>query len=358
MTSQLEAERERTMAEFRRVMPEPLQAFAREIVRGMGSDDEVAAEVAQHLVRANLSGHDSHGVMRIPQYIRHMDEDGLRPGARPHVIHETTVTALIDAERTFGHFSTMYALEWAVARAKEHGIAAAAVRHSAHVGRLGEYTERAGAAGLVSIVTMGIAGLGTQSVVPFGGAQRFFGTNPWTFGVPVKDGPPMVFDAATSVVAEGKIRFAQAKGAPAPHGAIVDSDGNPTTNPDDFYGGGALLPVGGPLAGHKGYGLAMASALIAGLSMIDDDAITIPSVSVRDKDLQAPGRISGVFVIAIDPAAFGDADHYVAITAATVAAVRQVKPAAGVAEVLVPGEPEIRSRAARYGVAMPEATEA
>ncbi|HVI86162.1 MAG TPA: Ldh family oxidoreductase, partial [bacterium] len=123
--------------------PGPLQAFAAAVIRAIGADDEIAAEVGRHLIRANLSGHDSHGIIRIPQYVLHADRGDLRPGSRPHVARETAVGGLVDANYGFGHFSTAFALEWAMRRAREHGLAAAAVRHSTHIGRLGEYTERA-----------------------------------------------------------------------------------------------------------------------------------------------------------------------------------------------------------------------
>jgi hydroxycarboxylate dehydrogenase B len=158
----------------------------------------------------------------------------------------------------------------------------------------------------------------------------------------------------------------------------VDKDGNPSTDPMDFYNGGALLPVGGDL-GHKGYGLSMASALIAGLAMVNDDRAVMPVPSAHPDAGTARGAIGGVFVIAMDPAAFGDSEEYRRLTGETLAAVKQTPPAPGKDEVLVPGEPEIRSRAAReregipipdpiwqdlaqvgarFGIAMPNATPA
>src|SRR5437588_48686 len=174
-----------------------LRAYVRQVALAMGAGADIADELASHLVRANLSGHDSHGVLRLPQYVQQADNGGL---------------------------------------------------------------------------------------VPFGGARRFLGTNPWSFGVPA-DGPTnMVYDAATSTVAEGKLRVARSKGAALAPGLIVDKQGNPSTNAMDFYEGGALLPVGGDVAGHKGYGLSMASVLIAGLSMVDDDSPRMPVPSAQPGD--------------------------------------------------------------------------
>lgn len=333
-----------------------LSEFTVGVCKALGADDDVAIEVARHLVRANLSGHDSHGMQRLPQYAAQVKNGNLLPDARPVVLRESAVTAVIDARRGFGHFSTAFALSWAMERAREHGLAAAAVRHSTHIGRLGEYSERAGEQGFISMVTVGWAGKGIGAVVPFGGRQRFLGTNPWSIGVPAQGLPPMVYDAATSVVAEGKVRVARARGVSLPPGYLIDSAGNPSTNPADLYAGGALLPLGGEMSGHKGYGLAMASALIGGLAMIDDSDYTLASAASTPKDRR--GEMSGVFLAVINPAFFGDAGHYRAMVKETLTAAGEVEPAAGYERVLVPGEPEVMARARRAveGIALPEST--
>ena len=336
----------------------PLETFVQGVCRALGADAEIAAAVARHLVRANLSGHDSHGVIRVPQYVAQAASGELHPEARPVILRENAVTALVDARRGFGHYSTAWALDWAMGRAREHGIAAAAVRHSSHIGRLGEYTERAAAAGLIVIVTVGAGGPGVGGMALYGTTQRFFGANPWSIGVPAAGRAPMMFDGSTSAVAEGKVRVAQAKGAPLPPGCIIDRSGNPTTDPDDFYAGGALVPLGGEVAGHKGYGLAMASALISGLAMIEDDNPTLIGASVVQATPDPRGIVAGVFLAAINPAMFGNAEAYGELTAAHLAAAQRVPPAGGVGETLLPGEPEVRARTARgrEGIALPEAT--
>ena len=337
--------------------PGPLQAFVERVVRAMGAEPDIAAEVARHLVRANLSGHDSHGVLRIAQYATQADKGELIPSARPIILRQEDVTALIDAQRGFGHFSTAYALDWAMGAARERGLGAAAVRHSSHIGRLGEYTERAGERGLIAILTAGASGPGVGGMVLYGGRKHFFGANPWSVAVPAQGRPPMVFDGSTSTIAEGKVRFARAKGASLPPDCIIDRDGRPSTDPADFYAGGALVPLGGRVAGHKGYGLAMASALIGALGMIDDPQPTLIGASVLEEDRDARGIAAGVFVMVINPAWFGDAEHYRAMVSENLAAAKRVPPAEGVAEVLVPGEPEVRTRAQREreGIALPEA---
>lgn len=333
-----------------------LEWFVREVCRGVGAEEDIAGEVAGHLVRANLAGHDSHGVLRLPWYVAQCDRGQIVPAARPRVIRETAVTALVDAGHGFGQYSTVIALEEALRRAREHGVAAVAVRRSNHIGRLGEYAERAARAGLVGITTVGATGRRAGIVAPFGGRARFLGTNPWAIGVPAGAGQPLIYDGATSAIAEGKIRVAQSKGAALPPGCIIDREGRPAALPDDFYGGGALLPLGGATGGHKGYGLALASALIGGLAMIDGGE-TVPASGAADPTAgDDRGRMGGVFVIAIDPAAFGERASYEGLVGEALAAAKRVPPAVGVAEVLVPGEPEAgsRGRREREGIPIPE----
>ncbi len=339
-------------------MPQPLTEFVQRVLKTLGADEEVAAEVANHLVRANLSGHDSHGVIRVPQYVRQVDSGEIVPAARPKMLRESAATAVVDAQRGFGHYSTDFTLEWAMERARQHGLAAVAVRHSTHIGRVGEYTERAAERGLIGIVTVGAAGPGVGGMVLHGGRRRFFGANPWSFAIPATGRPPMMFDGSTSMVAEGKVRVARDKGVPLPAGCIIDAAGRPTTDPREFYAGGALVPLGGEVAGHKGYGLALASALLGGLAMIDDPAPTLIGATVVQQVPDRRGIIAGVFLEVIDPAWFGAAERYAAMVAETLAAAKRVPPVEGAAEVLVPGEPEVRAREqrSREGIPLPEAT--
>ena len=333
-----------------------LREFSTKLAQTMGADAEVAAEVARHLVSANLSGHDSHGMLRWPQYVAELDRGELDPSVRAQLLHETAATALFDAHRGFGHHSTMTATIWALSRAREHGVAAAAVRHSMHIGRLGEYTERLAADGLVGIVTVGVAGAGSGTVAPFGGATRFLGTNPWSIGVPAEGRPPLIFDAATSTVAEGKVRLALSRGAELPPGIVRDPEGRPTADPAQLYAGGSLTALGGEIAGHKGYGLSLASALVGGLAMIADRDPT-PAGCMRPPETWGH-RLAGVFVIAIDPAAFGGTAEYRSRVGEVLEEVANVRPAPGLKQVMVPGDPERQSREQRLrdGIPVPVAT--
>lgn len=333
---------------------EALERFAVDLIAALGAPPEIAATVGRHLVGANLAGHDSHGVLRIPQYAGEAERGELAPAATPVVMKESGAVAIIDARSGFGHSATAFAMGWAADRAAELGIAGAAIRHTNHIGRLGEYAELAAGRGVVGITTVGVVGAG--GVSPFGGRGRFMGTNPWSIGIP-STGEPMIFDAATSAVAEGKLRLARAKGTPVAAGAILSASGEPTVDPNDYYAGGSMQPLGGVLAGHKGFGLSLASALIGALAMLGDPEPTTGGTSTRS-NTHTSAWLGGAFVIAIDPAHFGDPDGYRAAVAAALNEVKRQPPAAGVASVLVPGDPERSSRRRRLeeGIPVPETT--
>jgi len=158
------------------------------------------------------------------------------------------------------------------------------------------------------------------------------------------------------MIAEGKVRFARAKGSPLPPGCIQDQEGNPSTDPEAFYAGGALLPLGGAIAGHKGYGLALASALMGGLAQIDDAEPTLAGASVLEEVQDSRGRVAGVFLAVINPGSFGDAGSYQTMVAETLAAAQRMPAALGSNGVVLPGEPEQQARRQREhgGIAMPE----
>ena len=154
------------MAEMHLCPSDQLRAYVRQVALAMGAAGDIADELANHLVKANLSGHDSHGVLRLPQYVQQADTGGLVPNARPEVVREMGGTAVMDAHFGFGQYSTAVALDWAMERAHTQGIAAVACRHATHIGRLGEYTERASAAGMIAIVTIGTAAPNSGGACP------------------------------------------------------------------------------------------------------------------------------------------------------------------------------------------------
>lgn len=323
------------------VQAETLRQFAGALLQAMGTPPDVAAEVAAHLVGANMSGADAHGVARLPDYAAESARGVLLPGARPRLERTTAVTALFDAGRGFGQYAAAAALRWCLERVPEVGIAAAAVRSADDVGRLAEYAERAAEGGMLAVVTAGAAGPDAGETMLYGGRQRFFGANPWAFAVPGR-ARSLTFDGSTSTVAASEVLLARAKGEQLPPDCLYDRFGRPSTDPDDLAAGGGLVPLGGAVAGHKGFGLAFASALLAGLAGDGRDG----------------GGVGGVFIEVIDPAAFGEPDAYRERVDRVLAAAKSVRPVAGRSEVLLPGEAEARSRAEREraGIRLPDAT--
>ena len=333
-----------------------LEACAYHILRAMRTDQDVAEEVARHLIRANLSGHDSHGIMRIAQYVAQADRDELVPTGRPQIFHETPTALVVDAQRGFGHFAAAFALDRVGEKAREYGVATAAIRQSTHVGRLGEFTERCTELGQIIIMTVGMAGPGVGGMVIHGGRERFFGANVWSIGVPGAT-RPMVFDGSMANIAVGKVHTARDEGTMLPPGCLLDRDGEPSVDPAEYYAGGAVVPLGGTVAGHKGYGLALAAALLGGLATIGDLQPTLAGASVRE-GADRKGRIAGIFILAIDPGSYGNADAYRKMVEDCLDAAKRVPPAKGVAEVMTPGEHsrDLREQRLRDGVHLSKVT--
>jgi uncharacterized oxidoreductase len=331
-----------------------LERFTEELCSRLGAPPVVAKEVAVHLVGANRAGHGSHGVIRLPAYVQAAGQGELVPAATPVTMNEMGAAALFDGRLGFGHYSTRLACEWAAERAGKFGIGCVAVRHSGHIGRLGHYLELLADKDLVGIVTVGMAGPGVGAMVLPGTAERFFGANPWAIGIPVSGAAPVVVDISTAVVAEGKVQVALAEGRKLPPGCIVDRNGSPTEEPTEYFDGGGLLPLGGLLAGHKGFGLGLAAALVGSLCMIGDEQPSLAGASVRP-GADPRGRAAGVFVIVVDPGAFGDRQAYEDMVGETLRAIRRTA-GAGPA-VRVPGEPEAAARLANSAtVTLPAAT--
>jgi uncharacterized oxidoreductase len=228
------------------------------VMEGAGCEPGEARTIARRLVDSNLVGHDSHGVLRVSKYLDWVREGYLRPNATPSLVFQSDAIAIVDGNRGFGQVVGEYAGGLGVAKARKAGIALVGLRNCGHLGRLGDWAELAAAAGLVSLHFLNTSG--AQRVAPFGGSDRRLSTNPLCVGIPQADGEPVILDITTSMVAEGKLMVAMNKGEKVPPGWIVDAQGRPTTDPKDFYDGGALLTIGG----HKGSGLSIVTDLLAG----------------------------------------------------------------------------------------------
>jgi LDH2 family malate/lactate/ureidoglycolate dehydrogenase len=277
----------------------------------------------------------SHGVMRVPHYLAAVRAGKVKPGVRSQILSETKTTAVIDGCLGFGQVVCREAMSLAVQKALEQGIAAVTVHNSNHSGCIASYSKQAAAQGLIGIVMVN-AGGGGQSVAPFGGLARRLATNPLSIAAPSGNGFPIVLDIATSVAPEGKVRACFQSGKPVPAGWIADSQGRPTTAPQDFYdGGGFLLPLGGA-AGYKGFGLAFMIDILAGA--LSGAGCCRPGVT-EPRD--------GLLMIAISIKHFIPMANFYQQVASLVAHVKSCPAQPGVGAVFVPGELEFHEEQRR-----------
>ena len=319
------------------LQPVPLADYASRIFQAADTPRLTADLVGQSLVSANLAGHDSHGVIRIPQYLRQIGEDELRPRSRPEIERETPVMALYNGHRCFGQLGAKIAIEDGIGKAGENAVSVVGLKHAGHVGRLGEWVGLAADEGFIALAYAN-GGRSGGLVAPFGGAERRMGTNPIAVAIPLEDRPPMLLDFATSAVAEGKVRVALNSGKPIPEGWALDKNGAPTLNPADVYDGGMLLPA----AGHKGFGLALLTDYLGGILT----GAGGPGI---------PGSIlgNGVLFILLNISYFRPLDEFFADGEQIAARIKSTKPAPGFEEVLMPGEPEARSAESRQRNGVP-----
>ena len=324
-----------------------LRGFVGRIFAAAGcSKPRKAERVARHAgLGSNLAGHDSHGVIRVPRYVEWLRDGLVFAGRSVTIVTETPTHAVVDGNVGLGQTVAMQAVDLGIAKARAAGIAVIALRNAGHIGRIGDWAERAAASGLVSIHFVNVAK--GEIVAPFGGVDRRFGTNPICIGLPGEDGKPMLLlDFATSMVAEGKVLVASNGGKPLPPGALIGPDGVHSTDPVTLYGpleGGERNPGNGTGAlrafgDHKGSGLAFMCEILAGCFTGGGTAGPVEG--------KRAGITNGMLSFYLDPAHFGS-QAFVREARAYADYVKAARPAAGVDEVLLPGEPEARTRAAR-----------
>ncbi len=321
-----------------------LRRLAATILEAAGSAAAEADAVASRLVGANLAGHDSHGVIRVPQYVDQVRAGQIVPNRSALVVSETDAVTVLDGQGGYGQIVGAQSVQAAIDKARGHGIALSALRRSAHLGRLGDWAEMAAAAGMASIHFVNATGIPLR-VVPHGGRDGRGTTNPLAMGIPVADGEPVVLDFATSAVAEGKVRVARNKGVPIPPDCLLDADGRPTTDPNALYAEppGNLVPFGGAVTGHKGGALWLMVDLLAG-AFTGGGCSRLPEGE--------PRFASNMLSIVIAPEAYADAGLAAEIRR-FLGFVKSSRPRAPGSEVLLPGEPERRARAARLKDGVP-----
>jgi len=318
------------------IEPGRLRDFVACIFESLGSEEAIAAEVADHLVEANLRGHDSHGVGMVPAYVHNLRSGLLHANARLEVLRDQGAVLLFDAQRGFGQHTGADATRRTIERARQTGVACAGLRNAHHLGRIGSYGEQCAEAGMVSVHFVNVVGHEPQ-VAPYGGRARRMTTNPFCATVPRADAPPLVLDMASSAIALGKVRVAYMKGDRVPPGALTDHEGRPTDDPAVMFAEpfGAL----GPFGAHKGYGLAVICEMLGGALA---GAWTAQPEHPRDSSI-----INHMLMFVLDPAAFGGLDVFHSEVRAMADYLARTPPAAGFDRVRLPGEPERESRARR-----------
>jgi uncharacterized oxidoreductase len=318
------------------VAADRLVALVAAIMEGGGSATAEARAIARRLVDSNLVGHESHGVLRVGKYLDWVRDGTLRPNTPPTILFESDSIAIVDGNRGFGQVTGEYATRLGIAKAAKAGIAMIGLRNCGHLGRLGDWAEMAAEAGQVSLHFLNTSG--AQRVAPYGGRDRRLSTNPMAIGVPLSGAPPAILDITTSTVAEGKLMVALTKGERVPEGWIVDRDGRPTTDPKDFYDGGALLTIGA----HKGSGLSMLTDLLAG-------AVTTGHSSDGADTILRNNMLS----IYVEPAVYDRDGRVLAEARRFVDWVKASPPADPGAPVLAPGDVERKNRAERRAGGVP-----
>jgi uncharacterized oxidoreductase len=314
------------------------------VFEALGAPPADALLVSEELVRAERMGIRSHGLIRAVQYVNDIRDGRVRVGAPIEVVGGSGAVAVLDCGWNLGIVGAHRALDVALERVAGAGMATVVTRSCNHVGRLGSYAERAARAGHVCLATVAIPHVG-HYVVPWGGAQGRLGTNPFAYGFPAEP-DPIVADFATSVIPEGKIRTALANGTQVPPDAMLDAEGQPSTDPAAFYGPpkGTLLPFGGPV-GYKGYALSLLAELLGG--------------SLGGEVVDDPQRpVNGLCLILLDPAAFALNAPLGVLGTQVAEYMRSSPPAPGHQRVLVPGQVELellREAEARGAVDVAEA---
>ena len=247
------------------IQPSDLRNIGYQLFEASGCTVEDARAVVDHLVESNLFGHDSHGAIRYYEYTRAIREGRFQPQAAPTIVRDYPSTAVVDAGGALGQVGATFAINLAIEKARQHGLATVTLRNTSHVGRAGAYPLMAARQGnMIALAFVNAGRLGYQ-IAPFGGLEGRLSTNPIAFSAPRHDTEPILVDMTTSVVAEGKVRVAINQGNQVPEGWLIDSEGNPTTEPNDFRADppGAILPLGGVVA-HKGFALGLVVELLGG----------------------------------------------------------------------------------------------
>ena len=331
-----------------RATADRLRRVTSEIIKAGGSAEREASLVADHLVLANLAGHDSHGVGMVPAYVRHLQAGLVVPNTRAKLVKDDGAILMFDGGRGYGRCVAGEAMEAAITRCRQTGVVVVTLANAHHVGRIGAYGELASTAGLVSLHFVNVTDH-RAVVAPFRGTDARFVTNPVCISMPgTGTQPPLLLDMATSAVAMGKIRVARNEGKQVPEGYLIDAKGQPTRDPNVMYDTpiGALRAFGG----HKGYALAVMTELLAG-------ALS-GGPTIQPGNERRGGTVNNMFSVLVDPARLAGNDWLRREIDGFVEYVKASPPADPDAPVLVPGDPERLAHAqrAKDGIEVDETT--
>ncbi len=317
-----------------RIGTEKLIAFAQAAFRACGASEAAAAATANHLIGADIRGVDTHGVVRLPLYVQRIQKGLMDAQAEPELVRQSATTGVMDARNGLGQWAAHCAMVQAIEKAKAHDLGAVTVRHSNHYGAAAAYALMAAEQGMIGLTTTNTAPL----MPPKGGAARRVGNNPLSIAVPTPGDVPLTLDIAFSVVAAWNLMLAHQRGESIPEGWAVDSEGNPTTDPyAGFVGGGTLLPI----AGHKGFGLALMMDVLTGVLSGGHFANQTRGLK-QDEPLEVCH-----FMLAINVEAFMPLAEFRERIDQLIRTMKDTPKASGVEEILVPGEPEHRKAQVR-----------
>ena len=326
-----------------------------DIFKAKSCNNYEAKTIAERLCGSNLKGHDSHGIVRVPRYVLWMEWGWVFPNIKPELIVDSGALALIDAKQGFGQVAGEFAVDEGIKRAKLHGVSVVGLKNSGHLGRIGDWSERAADAGLVSLHFVNVRG--SLLVAPFGGSDRRGSTSPLSIGVPSKDTDHIILDMATSTVEEGKVMVAQKGGKPLPSGALIDSNGNLTINPEVMYGKinenevpnsengtGAITAFGL----HKGSGINFMMEILGG-------ALTGSGVSAGIDDKEKRKFANGMLSLYVKVDNMVNFEYFLNEVRSYADFVRSSPPANKNEKVLIPGDKEISTYKDRLANGFPVA---
>jgi LDH2 family malate/lactate/ureidoglycolate dehydrogenase len=317
------------------------------ILISWGTGAEAAERAAEVMAWADLHGIDSHGLSTLTVYHQRWKNGRINMAATPRIVRESPVSTLIDGDGGLGHPTSRWAMEIAIAKAKNSGMAISSVRNSTHFGACGFYTEMAANADLIGLVTTSTSHI---QVAPAGGREARLGTEPISFSAPGLDGEPFLLDMATTTAASGKIRNRFNEGLPVPVGWLVTSEGQPSTDPlEAAQKGGSLTPLGGTPEGsyHKGYGLAVMVDILS--SCLSGSTLMTSPMHLK----QPYGQDISHFFLAIDPGLFRDVGEFRADVANLCGALRATAPVDPERPVMIAGDPERKKARERMRTGIP-----